>query len=79
MLIPSTIRLQRGYGGLTVPTIIVAGTQDRYVDSEHHSIALARRIPRSELVLSPRAGHMVHHTDPRRVLHAIEAAAQAPA
>jgi pimeloyl-ACP methyl ester carboxylesterase len=25
---------------------------------------------------SPRAGHMVHHTDPRRVLQAIEAAAR---
>jgi pimeloyl-ACP methyl ester carboxylesterase len=29
-----------------------------------------------ELVVSPRAGHMVHHVDPRRVLHAIEAAAR---
>jgi hypothetical protein len=27
-------------------------------------------------MLSPRAGHMVHHTDPRRVLQAIEAAAR---
>jgi pimeloyl-ACP methyl ester carboxylesterase len=46
------------------------------VDHARHSVELARRIPRSELLLSPRAGHMVHHVDPRRVLQALEAAAR---
>ena len=74
--IPSAIRLQRLYGALEVPAVIVAGAQDRYVDHVRHSVELARRIPRSELMLSPRAGHMVHHVDPRRVLQAIETAAR---
>ena len=74
--IPSAIRLQRLYGALEVPAVIVAGAQDRYVDHVRHSVELARRIPRSELMLSPRAGHMVHHVDPRRVLQAIESAAR---
>ena len=75
-LIPSTTKLQRLYRALEVPAVIVAGAQDRYVHPARHSIELARRLPRSELVLSPRAGHMVHHVDPRRVLHAVESVAR---
>ena len=75
-LLPSAMRLQRSYRSLEVPAVIVAGAQDRYVDPARHSAELARRVPHSELVLSPRAGHMVHHVDPRRVLHAIEVAAR---
>jgi pimeloyl-ACP methyl ester carboxylesterase len=76
LLIPSSLRLQRLYRALEVPALIVAGAQDRYVDHARHSVELARRLPRSELVLSPRAGHMVHHVDPRRVLNAVEMAAR---
>ncbi len=64
------------YSALEVPALVVAGAQDRYVDTQRHSVELARRLPRGELLLSPRAGHMVHHVDPRRVLQAIEAAAR---
>ncbi len=76
VLIPAAMALQRKYGGMERPPVIVAGTQDRYVDAERHSARLASLIPGSELLLSPRAGHMVHHTDPRRVLQAIEIAAR---
>jgi pimeloyl-ACP methyl ester carboxylesterase len=76
VLIPSAARLQRLYSALEVPAFVVAGAQDRYVDTQRHSVELARRVPRSELLLSPRAGHMVHHVDPRRVLQAIETAAR---
>jgi pimeloyl-ACP methyl ester carboxylesterase len=75
VLIPSVMALQRRYGELEAPPLIVAGAQDRYVDPERHSARLASLVPGSELMLSPRAGHMVHHTDPRRVLQAIELAA----
>jgi pimeloyl-ACP methyl ester carboxylesterase len=76
LLIPSTLRLQKLYAALEVPAVIVAGAQDRFVDPQRHSVELSRRIPRGELLLSPRAGHMVHHVDPRRVLQAIEVAAR---
>jgi pimeloyl-ACP methyl ester carboxylesterase len=79
LLVPSTVRMQRHYGALgalDVPAVIVAGAQDRYVDPSRHSAELARRIAHRELVISPRAGHMVHHVDPRRVIHAIEVAAR---
>ena len=75
-LIPSALQMQHLYGALEVPAVIVGGAQDRYVDNARHSVELAKRIPRAELLVSPRAGHMVHHVDPRRVLQAIEAAAR---
>ena len=76
LLLPSVISLQRRLRELHAPPVIVAGAQDRYVDAERHSARLAALIPGSELLLSPRAGHMVHHSDPRRVLQAIEQAAR---
>jgi pimeloyl-ACP methyl ester carboxylesterase len=76
LLVPSTMRLQRLYHALEVPAVIVAGAQDRYVNHQRHSVELARRLPHSDLLLSPRAGHMVHHVDPRRVLHAVESVAR---
>lgn len=75
LLIPSTIALRRRYAQLEIAPVIAAGARDSYVDHESHSVRLSRTVPRSELVLSARAGHMLHHTDPRRVLNAIEAAA----
>jgi pimeloyl-ACP methyl ester carboxylesterase len=76
LLVPSALGMRHQYGEVDVPTVIVAGAQDRYVDPSRHSIALAGRIVAAELIVSPRAGHMVHHVDPRRVLHAIEVAAR---
>jgi pimeloyl-ACP methyl ester carboxylesterase len=76
VLLPSVFAMQHKYAELAVPPVLIAGAQDRYVDHERHSVRLAERIAGSELLLSPRAGHMVHHTDPRRVLQAIEMAAR---
>ena len=76
MLIPSAMSMQQRYRDMQVRTVIIAGAQDRYVDPGRHSVELAKIIPGAELILSPRAGHMIHHTDPRRVLQAIEAAAR---
>ncbi|MFP5219417.1 MAG: alpha/beta fold hydrolase [Actinomycetes bacterium] len=42
-----------------VPSLVVVGEQDRLCPVEH-SRAIAAALPRSELVLFPGAGHMVH-------------------
>lgn len=76
LLIPSVVALRRRYAELQTPAVIVAGAQDRYVDPRRHSVRLHALVPGSELLLSPRAGHMVHHVDPRRVLQAIETVAR---
>jgi pimeloyl-ACP methyl ester carboxylesterase len=74
LLVPATLALRRRYAGLEIAPVIVAGARDRYVDPQSHSLRLARAVPRAELIVAGRAGHMVHHTDPRRVLQAVHAA-----
>jgi pimeloyl-ACP methyl ester carboxylesterase len=71
-------RLRAEYGELRVPVVIMAGTDDRYVDSGWNSVRLHRELDGSELTLAPGAGHMVHHIVPEEVMAAIDAAAAAP-
>jgi pimeloyl-ACP methyl ester carboxylesterase len=72
MLLPATAALAPLYPKLEISPVIAVGALDRYVDPRAHSLRLAQVVPRRELVVSPRAGHMLHHSDPRRVLQAIE-------
>lgn len=71
-------RLKREYRDVRVPVVIMAGTDDRYVDTGWNSVRLHREIEGSELTLAPGAGHMVHHSVPEEVMAAIDAAAAAP-
>jgi len=75
VLLPAVHRMSRHYGDLRVPTVIIAGQDDRYISARAHSMRLHREVPGSELVLVPGAGHMVHHADLPLVLQAIDAAA----
>lgn len=77
LMIPSAIALRRRYGELSVPVMIVAGADDRYVDTWRQSERLHRELPSSLLSLAPGVGHMVHHLEPRQVMNAIEAAVRA--
>ena len=77
VLVPAVHEMQRGYAGLRVPTIVVAGAEDRYVSTQAHSVRLQGEIAGSELVVVPGAGHMVHHLAPARVMEAIEPRAAA--
>src|SRR4051812_23112531 len=72
---PATLRLMRRYRELTLPVVLVAGGKDRYVNTRSHTARLHKMLPASRLLLSPDAGHMVHHSDRETVLDAIEAAA----
>lgn len=78
LMIPAVAALQRRYPELRVPLVIMAGTDDRYVDTGWHSVRLHQQIAGSELTLVPGAGHMVHHTDLDEVMAAIDAGASAP-
>lgn len=70
--------LKKMYRDLEVPVVIMAGTDDRYVDTGWNSVRLHREVAGSELTLAPGAGHMVHHIVPEEVMAAIDAAAAAP-
>ncbi|HEX6362930.1 MAG TPA: alpha/beta hydrolase [Albitalea sp.] len=49
------------YRDLRVPVTIMAGAEDRVVDPEAHSVRLHDDVARSELVVVPGCGHMVHY------------------
>jgi len=70
--------LRRHYRELTVPVVILAGADDRFIDPGWNSVRLHRELPASELTLAPGAGHMVHHIVPEEVMTAIDAASAAP-
>lgn len=72
VLLPAAHAMAKEYGKLKVPTVIIAGSGDRYVSPRAHSMRLHREVPGSELVLVPGAGHMVHHVAAARVMRAIE-------
>ena len=59
------------YRGLTVPTVIIAGTDDAVVPPRIHARPLAAALPRARLLLLPGVGHMPHYAAPDRVAEAI--------
>jgi pimeloyl-ACP methyl ester carboxylesterase len=74
VVLPEVKAMGARYRRLRVPTVLVAGTQDRYVSWRAHTFRLHSELPDSRLVLVPNAGHMVHHVAAARVMEAIEAA-----
>jgi pimeloyl-ACP methyl ester carboxylesterase len=74
LMIPAARTLQNRYQQLNMPVIIVAGADDRFVESDQ-SRELHRRIPGSVLSLIPATGHMVHQSATAEVMSAIETAA----
>lgn len=61
VLMPEVLRMMPAYPRLNVPTVLIAGAEDRYVSPRAHTMRLHAGIPGAELVLIPGAGHMVHH------------------
>lgn len=74
LMIPSAHTLQRQYRLLQIPVAIVAGTDDRVVESEQ-SAHLHRDMPHSTLRCVPATGHMVHQTATAEIMIAIDMAA----
>ena len=61
------------YDELTVPIRLIAGSDDRIVDTQKHSVRLHRQLATSTLRIVPGCGHMVHHAVPEEVMGAIVA------
>ena len=66
LMIPSAFTLKKHYRLLQMPVSIVAGAEDRVIESEQ-AAHLHREIPHSTLRCIPGAGHMVHQTATREV------------
>jgi len=75
LMTPAVIDLEQHYGELKLPVVIIAGADDQIVDVGRQSRRLHDEIPRSELVVLPGLGHMVHHLAPDQVIQAVERAA----
>lgn len=77
LLLPAVFSLSKRYRELAMPVIMVAGANDRHVNTRTHSEHLHSELPQSELYEVRGAGHMIHHVAPRQVMKAIDRAAQA--
>lgn len=71
LMIPSASALRKGYRKLEMPVVIVAGAQDRFIESEQ-STRLHRDISHSLLRCVPANGHMVHQTATAEIMSAID-------
>jgi pimeloyl-ACP methyl ester carboxylesterase len=73
MLTDAAGALSRRYAELSVPVRIIAGADDRIVETDKHSARLHRQIAASTFRRVPGSGHMVHHAVPEEVVDAIAA------
>jgi pimeloyl-ACP methyl ester carboxylesterase len=64
------------YDEINAPAIVITADSDRVVSPRIHARALARVLPKAELVVTPGAGHMPHHIRPEAVTAAILRIAQ---
>ena len=74
-MIPAAFSLRRHHADMRVPTVVIAGANDKVLVTRWNSSRLVERLPRSWLRVVEGSGHMVHHTAPNQVLAAIHQAA----
>jgi pimeloyl-ACP methyl ester carboxylesterase len=77
-LLQATRALGRLYGNVNVPVHLIAGSDDRIVDTELHSDRLHLELGTSTFHRIPGCGHMVHHAVPEKVISAIDSISRAP-
>src|SRR6476620_11226646 len=71
LMIPGALDLQDQYASLKMPVSIIAGDEDRLIDTDTQSHRLHRNIVQSKFHRVPGAGHMVHQTATGSVMAAI--------
>ena len=76
-LLQATRALGGLYGNVNVPVHLIAGSDDRIVDTEQHSARLHQELGTSTFHRIPGCGHMVHHAAPEKVMSAIAAISSA--
>jgi pimeloyl-ACP methyl ester carboxylesterase len=73
MLVDSARTFSELYKELNVPVRLIAGSDDRIVETDKHSARLHRELGTSTFCNVPGIGHMVHHAAPEEVVAAIVA------
>jgi pimeloyl-ACP methyl ester carboxylesterase len=76
-MIPNALAASGEYGNLKMPVIIIAGVDDRLIDTDQQSGRLHQEVRHSKMHRVPGNGHMVHQTATPAVMSAINEAAAA--
>ena len=71
MLTEAAKTLSELYGELSIPVRLIAGSDDRIVETAKHSARLHQELTTSTFRIVPDCGHMVHHAAPEEVIAAI--------
>ena len=71
-MIPDAIAMASRYSTLCCPVAILAGDADKVVGLKSQSVKLHDAVPGSMLDIFEGAGHMIHYSDPERIVRAIE-------
>jgi pimeloyl-ACP methyl ester carboxylesterase len=74
LMVPAALAWHKEYAALAMPVAIIAGEDDRLIDTNEQSARLHRDIPQSTLRLIPGVGHMVHQSATDVVMTVIDAA-----
>ena len=77
LMIPNALAASGEYGNLKMPVIIIAGVDDRLIDTDQQSGRLHEEVRHSKMHRVPGTGHMVHQTATSSVMSAINEAAAA--
>jgi pimeloyl-ACP methyl ester carboxylesterase len=79
LMVPCAASLSHRYHELKVPVTIVAGTQDKMVETSGNSERLQQELAangqEAELQLQPGVGHMTYYAHPDKIMQAIDAMA----
>jgi pimeloyl-ACP methyl ester carboxylesterase len=70
-MIPDAFHVQERYAELKTPVLIIAGEEDRLIDTNQQSARLHSDVPQSAFHRVARNGHMVHQTATADVMAAI--------
>ena len=76
MMVGAAMALKDRYGELQLPVCILAGDEDKIVDSTYQSAGLHEAIDQSELKMLPGLGHMLHYAATDQVVSAIDSVAK---
>ncbi|KAA2238325.1 alpha/beta fold hydrolase [Salinarimonas soli] len=77
-MIPGAAEFAGRYHEIRVPTLIMAGGEDRIVTTGEQSAVMHRAIPGSTYRLLPGLGHMIHHFATPEIAEGIAALARGP-
>ena len=71
-MMSSAENLHSRYREISMPVMLVAGSEDRIVDPANQSQRLALDLPRADVEVIAGAGHMVHYSHPDRIATAVD-------